>query len=158
MWKQIRAILYWIRLLIGSQWRSKGSDVGRFRSFKDEASWKVDHTLNFIKENLRASKDSITIIRPSAYREQERKREFLWLQEKDSVGWNRSAWSPSKQADRVCSPVPSMQAGWQKKGHQGYELHWKMGCHSDPHIVTKVKGDQFQELSLSEECPFFVAI
>ena len=27
--------------------------MGRFRSFVEEASWAVDHSLNFIKENLK---------------------------------------------------------------------------------------------------------
>ena len=50
----MRDILYWIRLLIGSQWRSvveKRSDVGGSRNFENEASWALDHSLNFIKEN-----------------------------------------------------------------------------------------------------------
>ena len=29
MWKQVRAILQWIRRLIGSQWRSKSKEVVR---------------------------------------------------------------------------------------------------------------------------------
>ena len=44
-----------------------------------------------------------------------------------------------------------MQAGCQKL-HPGYELHWKMGCHCDPHIEKK--EDQFQKQSLSEESLF----
>ena len=47
-----------------SQWRSR-SNVSRFWSFVDESSWAVDHSLDFIKENLRrASKESIAIIKP----------------------------------------------------------------------------------------------
>ena len=43
----------------------KRSDVGRFRNFQNEASCAVDHSLNFIKENLRrASKEIITVIKP----------------------------------------------------------------------------------------------
>ena len=108
------------------------------------------------KENLkRASKESITIIKP---RENKGENEFRWLQKKDTVGLNRSVWSPCNQVDRVCSPVPSVQAGCQK-WHQGYELHWKTECRSDPHVVKK--EDQFQEQSLSEEslfCPHLTEI
>ena len=39
--------------------------MGRFWSFVEEASWAVDHYLDFTKENLRrASKESIAIIKP----------------------------------------------------------------------------------------------
>ena len=39
--------------------------MGRFRSFVDEVSLAVNHSLNFTKENLkRAGKESITIIKP----------------------------------------------------------------------------------------------
>ena len=78
-------------------------------------------------------------------REKTRRR---WPQKKNTVGLNRSAWFPGKQVDRVCSPVPRMQAGCQKL-HQGYELYWKMGCHSDPHAVKM--ENQFQVQSLSED-------
>ena len=44
-----------------------------------------------------------------------------------------------------------MEAGCEKR-LQGYELHWKKGCMSDPHIVKK--EDQFQEQSVSEESLF----
>ena len=39
--------------------------MGRFWSFVDEASGAADHSLDFIKENLRtASKESTAIIKP----------------------------------------------------------------------------------------------
>ena len=45
--------------------------MGRFRNFADEASWAVDRSLNFIEENLRrASKESITIAKPSKNKEE----------------------------------------------------------------------------------------
>ena len=92
-----------------------------------------------------------------AWIKQERKREFWWLQNK--IVLDRTHL-PDLQVCKltVCSPVPLMQASCQKL-HQGYELHWKMGCHSDTHIVKK--KDQFQELSLSEEslfCPHLTEV
>ena len=45
--------------------KEKRSNVSRFRSFVDETSWAVIHSLDFIKKNLRrASKESIAIIKP----------------------------------------------------------------------------------------------
>ena len=62
------------------------------------------HSLNFIKENLKKnSKESITITKP-----RKRTQEFRWLQKKDTIRLNWTAWSPGKQADRVCSPVLSV--------------------------------------------------
>ena len=62
----------------------------------------------------------------------------------------------SRQAKlTVCSLDPSVQAGCQKQ-HRGYEQHWNMGCHSDPHIAKK--EDQYQEQSLSEEFFFFFVV
>ena len=96
------------------------SDVGRFR----EASWAVSHSELYQGEPEEGEQGEHCS--NQAWKEQERKREFWWLQKKDSVRLNWSAWSSGKQADRVCSPLPLVQAGCQK-WHRGYELHWKNG-------------------------------
>ena len=47
--------------------------MGRFRSFEEEASLAVDHSLNFFKENLRrVNMESITIIKPERTKEEPR--------------------------------------------------------------------------------------
>ena len=121
--------LFWIKsgfCLITNGDRRVKEWWGRFRSFADEASWAVGHSLNCIKENLRrASKESITIIKPGGNK---RGNEiFSGFKTKKYIVWlNGSAWSPGKRVDRVCSPVLSMQADRQN-WHQSYEMHWKMG-------------------------------
>ena len=114
--------------------------MSRFFSFVDETSWAVDHSLDYIKENLRrASKESIAIIKP---RENKVGNESFGSFQRKIIGLNLSPWSPDKPVDRVCSPVPSVRARCQK-WHRNYELHWKRRCHSDPHVQKK--EDQFQE-------------
>ena len=107
------------------EWRSDG----RFWSFVDEASWAVDHSLNFIKENLRtASKESIAIIKP---REKKRGNE-------SSGSFNRkipSDWTdpPDLQISQltVCSPVPSARTH----------------CQNDTEI-TRLRGSRTIQASL----------
>ena len=125
MWKQMRAILYWIWLLIGSQWRSqrKGvlwADLGTL-----EMRW-AEQLITLWILSRRTWERARRELQNQAWREQEQKQEFWWLQKKHTVRLNWSARSPGMQVDRVCSPVPSKQAGCQK-WHQGYELHWKNG-------------------------------
>ena len=149
MWKkQMRAILYWIRLwLVASGDRKVKEYCGQIQELwkcGEVSSWSL---FEFYQEDPEECQQGQHYNNQSL-RGRERKRQFGWLQKKETVGLNRSAWSPGKQVDRVCLSVPSMQAGCQK-WHQGYELHWKMGCYCDPHIVKK--GDQFQEQSLPEE-------
>ena len=67
--------------LVAREDRRVKSVVGRFWSCADEASWAVNHYLNFLKENpRRASKGSSTMIIWSP----ERTKEKTWLKLKDS--------------------------------------------------------------------------
>ena len=105
IWKRVRAILYWIWLLIGSQWRLMGKGV-MWRNLGTLQMSEVHHSLNFIKQNLRrASRESITVMKPG---DQEWKQKFCWLQNEDTVGLIRSAWFPGKLRNWVCSPVLSV--------------------------------------------------
>ena len=114
MWKQMRANLYWIRLLIGSQWRSQRkrvmwADLGTLKMRRAEQGIIV-----WILSGEPVDSQQGEHYSNQTWREHERKREFWWLQKKDSVGLNRSSWSPGMQVDRVCSLVPLTQAGCQK--------------------------------------------
>ena len=135
----------------------KRGDVGRLRNSENEASWAVDHALNFIKENMRRAKDSITAIMP---REKRGNQDFWRLQKKDTVVLNWSAWSPGMQADRVCSPVPSMQAGCQKWQWAQIDLcPWLMGGSSTwYHYVRQAGVTQLLQFKCKHETHYHLDI
>ena len=89
MWKQVKAILQWIRLLIGSQWRSKSkevvrADLGALQMRRAEQLI----TLSNYEEPGESQRGEHC---KNQARREERKRELLWLHHKDAVGLNRTA-------------------------------------------------------------------
>ena len=90
MWKRVRAILQWIRLLIGSQWKSKSkevvrADLGALQMRRAEQLITLSNYQGEPEESQRGEHCK------NQARREERKRELLWLQNKDAVGLNRTA-------------------------------------------------------------------
>ena len=99
----------------------------------------VDHSLNFIKENLRrACTENITIIKS---RENSRGNESFG-------GFKRKILLVSDWTDPPDLQVSNLFLQ-SKNDTKVTSCIWKMGSHCDPHIIKK--EEQFQEQSLSEE-------
>ena len=84
------------------------------------------------------------------YRVQNRKREFWWLQKKESVRLNWSAWSPGKPVDRVCSLVLSVQ----DVRLNDTKVTSCAGKWTSFWPTRSEEGNHFQEQNLSDESLF----
>ena len=95
-------------------------------SFADEASWAVDHFLNFINKREKMSFGGFR---------------------RNTVRLKWPTWPPGKQVDSLFTCC--FNANWLSKITLKLQAALENGCHSDPHVVNK--EDEFQEHSPSED-------